>query len=118
MPTATNKSPAALLAGLRRLRRLSPPPQPTPADLARLRSLAADESEPVPDADSPEVGVNDPRIIQVNPLQISRRNAAWYAQHGGSDELNRALDAHRAALRSQQTSRSDSGSRRATSRRR
>jgi len=90
MPTAT-KNPADILARLRRLPSLPPS---SPQDLARLRVVAAENIEPVPDADSPDVGTDAPGLIQINPaLEISPRNAAWFARHGGTRALNRALRA-------------------------
>ena len=90
MPTAM-KSPADRLARLRRLPALPPA---TGRELARLQVLAASHVEPVPDADSPDVGTDEPGLVQVNPsLEISTRNAVWFAQHGGSRALNQALRA-------------------------
>lgn len=90
MPTAT-KNPPDLLARLRRLPALR---RPTAADLARLRAVASDVTEPVADADSPDVGAHDPKLIQANPaLAINVRNAAWFARHGGTRALNQALRA-------------------------
>ena len=90
MPTATNH-PADVLARLRRLPSLPPA---SAADLARLRAVAAENIEPVPDADSPDVGSDETGLIQVNPvLEINARNAAWFARHGGTRALNRALRA-------------------------
>ena len=100
MPTAT-KNPLEVLSRIRRLPKLPPP---TAADLIRLRALASDNIEPVPDADSPEVDLDDPRVFQVNPvLFINARNASWFARHGGSVALNRALNAYRASQRSRRT---------------
>jgi len=96
MPTAT-KTPRDLLA---QIRRLPKPKASSKADLIRLRALASDNIEPIPDADSPDVGRDDPGLIQVNPvLAISTANASWFARHGGSLALNRALNAYRASQR-------------------
>jgi len=62
--------------------------------MARLRAVAADTTEPVADADSPDVGTRDPGLTQINPaLAINVRNAAWFARHGGTRALNQALRA-------------------------
>ncbi len=96
MPIAT-ANPVDLL---RRLRRLPALPASSRSDLARLRALAASHVEATPDAESPDVGGDDPRVVQFNPtLEISPQNVAWFASHGGSVALNRALNAFRASQR-------------------
>ena len=90
MPTAM-KSPADRLA---RLRRLPAVPPVTGAELARLQALASSHVEPVPDADSPDVGCDAQGVAQINPsLTINAKHAAWFARHGGTRALNQALRA-------------------------
>jgi hypothetical protein len=78
-------------------------PASSRADLARLRALAASHIEPTPDDESPSVGRDEPGLVQINPsLELSAQNAAWFARHGGSAALNRALNAYRSGLRRSQ----------------
>ncbi len=103
MPIAI-KNPRDLLA---QIRRQSKPKAPSKSDISRLHALASDNIEPILDADFPDVGGNVPGLLQVNPvLAISEANASWFARHGGSLALNRALNAYRASQRSRRNRRS------------
>lgn len=92
MPTATVAPKTSVK---RRILVVPPMPPRSPEDLARLRALAADTSEPEPDEDSPDITAEPGRFVEVAPpyevLRIPGSTLAWFSSHGGVRVVNQVL---------------------------
>ena len=89
MPTVTT----APVSPLNRLR-LRPLPPATAEDRARWRRVMTRRAPSIPDADAPDVTVPAAGIVACAPpvsFPIDARLAAWFAGHGGTHVVNRAL---------------------------